>query len=308
MLLRGDYSQKLALYRNRALRCGRLHLKSILKVEVMLLVRKVLMASVAVSTIASLAFAADIAPREAPPVTGFPTPIFAWAGLYFGVNAGGILIAGSGNNAALFVGGGTGPNGRRGDRDGPSLGDTTKKSNRPGFVGGGQVGYNWQVSRFVLGLETDLQGLTRSNDIFPGAFGDIGGRGGYLGTVRGRLGLAFDRLLIFGTGGLAYCNINTPNTIIGLSERAGPINFTNNLGGNRTHVGYSVGGGVEYAFTDNWSMKVEYLNTDFGQNNVSFAGPSGGALTFSRRERNTIVRAGLNYRFDSVAAPVVARY
>ena len=121
------------------------------------------------------------------------------------------------------------------------------------FVGGGQIGYNWQSGAFVYGLETDIQYVGLSNNVSWGRYtwweGTGGGDGGYFGTVRARLGYAIDRTLIYITGGLAYGGLNT-----------------NPLTGNTTsNVGWTLGGGVEYAFTNNWTAKIEGLYVDTGE-------------------------------------------
>ncbi|GAC1332642.1 MAG: porin family protein [Beijerinckiaceae bacterium] len=267
------------------------------------MLRKLLLSTVAASAMIGSAVAADLPSRRAPPPVAYappPVPLFTWTGLYVGVNAGGAFRASNGNNAAVFAFGGAAPF---------FLANNNNNGSNARFIGGGQVGYNWQINQIVLGVETDFQGLTRSNDNFQGAFGNNGGGWGYLGTARGRIGWAFDRFLVYGTGGLAYGNTNVTNTILGVNAFGAPALFTNNLGGNRTRLGYALGGGVEYAFTNNWSVKGEYLFTDLGRDNVTFIDPvTGGGFTFNRRERNHIVRAGLNYKFGWTPASVVARY
>lgn len=123
--------------------------------------------------------------------------------------------------------------------------------------------------------------------------------------MRGRGGIAFDRFLVYGTGGVAFGTGPTINTFNPFLIGAGP--FFNNLNNNSNwRVGYAVGGGVEYAFLNNWSVKLEYLFTDLGRTN------NNNGFFFNNnnfRERNHIVRAGLNYKFDwfGAPAPVVAR-
>ncbi|BAT60475.1 hypothetical protein GJW-30_1_03018 [Variibacter gotjawalensis] len=132
-----------------------------------------------------------------------------------------------------------------------------------GVTGGGQIGYNFQFSpNFVFGLEADVQGA----DIKSGAVTT-----NLWGTVRGRVGYAFDNALVYGTGGYAW-----GRTELGALKD--------------TRSGYAVGGGLEYAFAPNWSTKVEYLYVDL----------EGRAADFS------VVRLGVNYRFP--AAPIVASY
>ncbi|MFA6967781.1 outer membrane beta-barrel protein [Bosea sp. (in: a-proteobacteria)] len=218
--------------------------------------KKFLLSSVAAIVLvgAGAASAADLPSRKGPVVAPIHAPIFTWTGFYVGANAG----YGFGNvNAGTVFGGRT-----------VSIGDLD------GFVGGGQVGYNYQVGQIVLGAEADFQGADLSTG--SNAFGDSV-RTEYFGTVRARVGFAVDRFLPYITGGWAYGNVKT--TIGGLGST------------DKTHTGgYAIGGGLEYAFTNNWTAKVEYLYVDLGEKNVLNSGVKVGT-DFS------VVRAGLNYKF-----------
>ena len=115
------------------------------------------------------------------------------------------------------------------------------------------------------------------------------------------------------TAGVAFggSNNNWPNTIIG-NIGGVPTFFTAN-NSNNTRIGYAVGAGVEYAFLNNWSVKVEYLFVDLGRNDRTYIAPGGLAgFAFKDREQEHILRAGLNYRFNwggyGAPAPVLARY
>jgi outer membrane immunogenic protein len=115
------------------------------------------------------------------------------------------------------------------------------------LIGGVQIGSNLQYESFVYGIEADFQYANVGTSINWGLYGRLGlGSGssaGYFGTVRGRAGYAIDRTLLFLTGGLAYGGLNKSP-----------------LGGNSTsNIGYAFGGGVEYAFTQNWTVKAEAL-------------------------------------------------
>jgi outer membrane immunogenic protein len=223
--------------------------------------KKYLLASVAALGIvaAGAASAADLPSRKGPVVAPVYVPVFTWTGFYVGVNAG---YAWGNVNAGTF-----------GTTRTISIGDLD------GFVGGGQIGYNYQMGQFVLGVEADIQGAdlnTGSN-----AFGDRV-RTEYFGTVRARVGLAFDRFLPYITGGWAYGNVKTTIGAVG------PF-----IGGStdKSHTGgYALGAGLEYAFTNNWTAKVEYLYVDLGEKNVFDSGVKVGT-DFS------VVRAGLNYKF-----------
>jgi len=238
-----------------------------------------IIAALAASTIAGSAFAADLPSRKEAPVYVAPAPVFTWTGFYVGLNAGyGWLDRYNRSNWIYNFNSNNG-----------SLG---------GFVGGGQAGYNWQVSpMFVLGVETDFQGATiGSGNNGNWGYGGIIRSVNWFGTVRGRVGVTLfnPQLLVYGTGGFAYGNLNIPT--------GGWWN-----GGNSGQVatGWTAGGGLEYAFSPNWSAKVEYLFTNIGANYNTWGG---WGSTTERVHINT-VRAGLNYRFNwGGAGPVVAKY
>lgn len=217
--------------------------------------KKYLLASVAALGIvaAGAASAADLPSRKGPiaaPV--YMPPAFTWTGFYIGANAG----YGWGNvNTNGF--------GQVGDLD--------------GFVGGGQIGYNYQIGQFVVGAEADLQGADLSTG---GNFYGASVKTEYFGTVRARVGVAFDRFMPYITGGWAYGNVKTSIPSIGFSS-------------DRTHTGgWAIGGGLEYAFTNNIIAGVEYLYVDLGEKNITtLAGTGKTGTDFS------VVRARLSYKF-----------
>ena len=267
------------------------------------MVRRILLSTAAAAVMVGSAYAADLPRRAPPPAYVPPIPIFTWTGFYIGANVGGAFRPSSndGFNDAVFFGGAA-----------PFAAGNTNNSAR--FIGGVQVGYNWQINNFVLGIEGDGQALVGSNNN-NNTFGFIGNGSttNFLATVRGRAGVAFDRFLVYGTAGVAFggSNNNWPNTIIG-NIGGVPTFFTAN-NSNNTRIGYAVGAGVEYAFLNNWSVKVEYLFVDLGRNDRTYIAPGGLAgFAFKDREQEHILRAGLNYRFNwggyGAAAPVVAAY
>jgi outer membrane immunogenic protein len=268
--------------------------------------RKLLLSTAAAAAMIGSATAADLPSRRPPPPMAYvpPVPFFTWTGFYVGVNAGGAFRAhNNGFNNAVFFGGAA-PFG--------GLGVTNNNGNIARFIGGGQAGFNWQINQFVVGVEGDGQALVGSNNNnnnnFFGA-GNNGNNTGFLGTVRGRAGIALDRFLVYGTGGVAFgSNNSSGNTFVGTVGGV-PTIFTANTG-NNLRVGYAAGAGVEYAFTPNWSVKAEYLFTDLGRNNRTFLAPGGfSGFGLNNREQNHIVRAGVNYRFGWAGpASVLARY
>ncbi len=142
-----------------------------------------------------------------------------------------------------------------------------------GAAGGFQMGYNYQlVSGLTFGVETDLTITGIDGPAAGGAF-----TADYIGTLRGRLGYAFDRVLVYATGGFAY---------------AGGDLQVGALSNDQTHYGYALGLGIEGMITTNMSVRLEYLYTDFGSRTYqTVLGPAG--VGFS----SSLLRAGVNYRF-----------
>lgn len=189
--------------------------------------------------------------------------------------------------------------------------------NDSGFTIGGHLGCNYQSGNWVAGLEADLNWSSLESDIetryplltAPGGqtfnphTDRLSNRLDWYSTVRGRIGLAFDRVMVFATGGLAIAQIETTSETF---NAAGLLTFTGSEDGVR--AGWTIGGGAEFALASNWSLRAEYLYLDFGS--FSFEGattpPSVFFVTNEVEARFHVVRAGLSYRFG--AAPVTARY
>jgi outer membrane immunogenic protein len=141
-----------------------------------------------------------------------------------------------------------------------------------GIAGGVTGGYNWQSGNIVFGLEGDMQG-TGAND----RFANYKFSNPWFGTVRGRIGYAFNNVLIYGTGGLAFGSLEGESMITGLQQ-------------SKTSAGYAVGVGAEVGIYQNWTAKIEYLYVDLARNDYSLSGASHG-LDFGT------VRLGVNYHF-----------
>jgi outer membrane immunogenic protein len=251
---------------------------------------------------AGAASAADLPSRRGPvaaPV--FLPPAFTWTGVYVGVNAGYAFRAddnasttGTPGFQALIPGG---------------IAPGNLKVGGDGFIGGAQIGYNYQINQFVLGIETDIQYVdNKGGSTFIGnpvlgtqlrtsADSELS----YLGTLRARIGFTpYDRFLIYATGGLAYGEVKSNASVSGVQAAA--------LGwsGSKSDVkfGWTVGAGAEYALTNNWTLKGEYLYYDLGKSNVTTAANAAAAgavpgVAYFNKAENTghIVRAGLNYKF-----------
>jgi len=217
-----------------------------------------------------------------------PVSVFNWTGFYAGVNAGGSW--------------------GRAQSDLAITGFTTTVTpsdsvNPEGAVGGGQLGYNWQVNpNWLIGVEADIQASgekasgTRFDTVdFEGVTTNYEAKIEWFGTVRGRVGYAFDRrLLLYATGGLAYGRV----AIAGTSNAAfGNFTTTTAFSNATTNTGWTVGGGIEgVAWSPRWTWKVEYLYLDLGSLDSAVAA----GVTRTRattRFTDDVVRGGLNFHF-----------
>lgn len=254
------------------------------------------LSGVALGILSTVAVAADLPSRRAPAPYIAPPPVFTWTGFYIGLNAGAAFRTNTNqnNNANLFFLTGN-----------PIfLTGNNNNNNNVAFVGGGQIGYNWQTGPVVFGLEADAQyrssfGGNNGNNFFGGGNNN---NDGFLGTARGRIGYSITPMfMVYATGGAAF-----GNTFNGNQNNNFFFGGFGNNNNNNFRVGYTVGGGVEYAFAPNWSVKAEYLFVDLGrnsQNGFNFGGGGG------NRSQAHVARLGVNYRFNmGVPAPVVARY
>jgi outer membrane immunogenic protein len=244
--------------------------------------------------------AADLPAR---PVYKAAEPVaagFSWTGLYLGGNVGGkwgrFNETVSNPVAALAF---------TGDSD-------------ASFVGGGQLGYMWQAGQFVFGVEGDID-ATRLRNTFtsvglppaPFVAGDtLAVRNDWQASARGRLGWAWDRVLIYGTGGAAWANLKATGTFPAVGAIPGTITALD-----RTVFGWTVGGGLDYALAPGWSLGAEYRFTRFDNDNngtgfglltTSAAGATT-PLTLTSRLDTHEVTARLNYHFNT-GGSVAARY
>jgi len=263
--------------------------------------QKILLAgAVLIALIAApAARAADIAmPVKAPVLM----KVYDWTGFYVGANAGygwgsqSIALSGSGALALAFT------DGRL---------PTSLASNPQGFLGGVQAGYNYQSGRMVFGVETDIAyaDIRRSETVSlapipPVTYNTTGEQKlDWFGTLRARLGfLPSDRLLVYATGGLAYGHgsVSTDSVVV-LGGNACAFFVGCGSGSSSGWLaGWTVGGGLEWAFADKWSAKGEYLYYDLGSLSYSYldSQPVVGEYNASANFRGSIVRVGLNYKFN----------
>jgi outer membrane immunogenic protein len=227
---------------------------------VVLLRKKVVAAVFGVLALTQLAWGADLSPP--------PTPAYYnWTGFYIGVNAG-YGSAKVGETAS----------------DGSGTGSATTA----GGLGGAQVGYNYQIGSVVLGFEADFDGSMATKSITAGSVSGTN-QIPWIGTLRGRVGYAFDRWLVYATvGGAATQLLSTVNV-----GAMGTASTSTTIGA------WTAGGGVEAAITDNLSARLEYLYIDTGNTTIAQVGgtPPPPVVTVTGRLQDSLVRAGLNYRF-----------
>jgi outer membrane immunogenic protein len=241
-------------------------------------------------------WAADLAPVPHAPARYAPAPIYDWTGFYVGGNAGyGWGTVNTSNNSATTDGALFGLGGPAGTFPGPD-----RHFNVSGGFGGAQIGYNFQSAAWVIGLEADFQGSSlRATDAFvtSGVQYNTNGKIDWFGTVRGRVGYAFDRILPFVTGGLAYDHTKTDLTVqyVGLPA-AGPAFSSSNTD---TNFGWTVGAGIEAALSANWTAKIEYLHMNFGRSGTdfTFAAADGSTVHSDVKTQVNLIRGGVNYKF-----------
>lgn len=245
---------------------------------------------------------------------------FDWTGPYAGVNAGAAFDAKTGfDRTTGFLANNT-------NALQQGLRPVEQTVDDSGFTGGVQIGYNYQLgSSVVAGIEADLaytdidKTVTLRNVTNIGALGapsavpvsrvnQYRGELSALGTVRGRLGMTFDRTLVYATGGVAHGRVKRETTFYGPNADTTPF-FQGSENGGKT--GYVYGAGIEYAMPSDSmfnvinssavTVKAEYLHYDLGDDTLTFPGVNGGATiggyTSRVRTEGDIVRAGLNFKF-----------
>jgi outer membrane immunogenic protein len=238
------------------------------------------------------AHAADIAPApvyKAPPPP--PPPVFSWTGFYIGANLGAGWGQGSVTDSLFGL-------------------SFSNHNNNAVFIGGGQIGGNYQINNFVFGIEGDFDwaannGSSGGGTVIAGDTFQVTANNRWISTVAGRIGIAFDRWLVYAKGGGGWVGNNgftVTNTTTGAAV---------GVSGNNTNSGWLAGGGVEWAFANNWSVRAEY---DFlGLNNRSFTVPATFPVlagdTFTTHNRDVqMFTVGVNYLFNWSNAAVTSRY
>lgn len=230
-------------------------------------------AALAIVTVGGVfgAQAADLpaAPRPAPlaPVAYAP-PVYNWSGFYVGGHVGGGFANSSWNDP--FSG-------------------ASDHFNKGGFLGGGQIGFNTQFNWLVLGLEGDFSwtGIkSHGTDLLGDA---LTANTQWTSTVTGRIGAAFDRLLVYGKGGLAIARNQDSLTDLALNTSSTTL----------TRTGWTAGAGLEYALDRNWSVRLEYDYLGFGSKSLNFTTPLLGAVTPTASLNVQEVKAGFDFKFGN---------
>jgi outer membrane immunogenic protein len=243
-------------------------------------VRKFLLFSLVLASFAGQAVAADLPSAKSAPVL-LEAP-FSWNGFYIGADVGGLW----GQGTATF----------------PTTGVSAKpKSN--GVFGGGYIGYNFQVKSVVFSLQAEANGAgSGSGDVIGSDGNAYKLKQSIFGSGDARIGYAMDRTLLYVIGGVAFADTRH-DMVVGAND----YNF------NFNHFGYDLGAGLEYAFTNNWTARIEYRYYDFGKSsNYPFTCSGVTRCNIPEHDFTTTdhtVRLGLTYKFGPApVAPVVAKY
>jgi outer membrane immunogenic protein len=234
--------------------------------------RKLLLATAAAILLSTPTLAADLAPMPAEPVAPAYLP-FTWTGFYVGVHAG---YAWGDEDDDL-------------DDQFRDVRDDAASFDVDGFFGGAHAGYNVQFGSLVIGVEGDVDFSAADGDNDFSAFGgditgDLSLEANWQASLRARAGFAIDRALVYATGGVAFANADLEFE----GDFDGPFSFSDD----QTFTGWTIGLGVEYAFTDNLIGRLEARYTDFGDQDFDLE-----EGTVNVDWTQTSVMAGVSYKF-----------
>lgn len=248
--------------------------------------KKILLAGSMLVFVSPIGYAADLGPA--------PEPVYDWTGFYFGLNAGAAFNSSSVDENAI-----------EGDLPPDVAHNLAAKieSNETVFTGGGEIGYNWQMNNLVIGAETDFNYLgfdesrhrARAVDGLGEVDSSVGLQTDWYGTVRARLGFASDNILVYGTGGLAYGNIQADGRVT--AENGDFWKGSESS----TNWGWTIGGGAEVGITPSWTAGAEILYVDLGSSDFDFR--NGELNEVSERINGdidaafTVVRATAKFKF-----------
>jgi outer membrane immunogenic protein len=267
---------------------------------------RVILGSIAALAMVTAASAADL-PVKSPPPAPVMAPVWNWTGFDIGVN-GGYSWGRSTRDLNFFnpLNGVLLASGTGGGRD------------LNGGLFGGQIGYNWQTANWVFGIETDAQwtGQKGSTTVlcpvagcFPnavaagtGVAASLSDKLEWFGTFRGRGGvLVTPSVLLYVTGGLAYGSLQTEVGLSGFTASGIPVTAVGSRSSDK--FGWTLGGGIESMFYNNWSAKIEYLYMDLGSVSNSVVLPTAGGFPLganvTSRVTDSIIRGGISYHFSA---------
>jgi outer membrane immunogenic protein len=241
------------------------------------------------------AHAADLPVRAPLPP---PVPVFSWTGFYVGANIGGAWSKDNWTDTLFLT-------------------DFNNSAHNSVFIGGGQIGGNYQIGNFVIGGEWDFDWAGNNNGGTGSVIPDVGtivvanNNDRWITTVAARFGFAADHWLFYGKAGGGWVgnnNLTVTNLTTGVSLTCGTFTNLTNCGNNKS--GWLVGAGAEYAFAPNWTVKFEYDYLGLGSR--TFVIPATAPLlagdTFTSSNRNIqMAKVGVNYLFNW-GAPVYGRY
>jgi outer membrane immunogenic protein len=237
------------------------------------LARTVLL-STAASVFSLSALAADLPARMEPAAPVAYVPAFSWTGFYLGGALGWIGTKPEYTTGAVVLGT-------------PFV--VSSSSSKDGLSYGILSGYNYQMGQLVLGVEGDFTGWTVGKVRYTAITGDfLTANSKWGGSIRGRLGYAADRALLYLTGGAAFISNETSIPTTGIS-----------IGGDGTRVGWTVGGGLDYAFTNNWFTGIEYRYSQYETKTFVYPIPilNLGFVGFKQELSTNQVTARIGYKF-----------
>ena len=240
---------------------------------------RITLAAATLAALASSATAADLSARPAPYQPPPPPPVFSWTGCYIGGNIGGGWASKNSNDVAGAVTGVIGAD----------LGSHTAS----GFIGGGQVGCDYQAGVWVFGVQGMFEGSAmEGNNTDPTGLFAINSKIPWFATVTGRVGFtAAPAVLVYAKGGAAWVrdDYTLSAVVLGPVATASP-----------TTSGWTVGGGVEWQFAGNWTAFAEYNYLDFGTPGVTFTSNLGGpTIPINIQQNINTFMVGINYRFGA---------
>lgn len=235
---------------------------------------RVFLLSTVAAAVSLSASAADLPPRAEPVAPIAVMPSFTWTGFYLGGELGWIQTDPRYTTGALLLGA-------------PFI--VSPGSNKNGVGYGVLAGYNYQIGQLVLGIEGDFEGWTVGKIRYTAVTGDfLTAQSKWGGSIRGRLGYAVDHALFYVTGGAAFVSNETSIPTTGIS-----------VGGDGTRVGWTAGGGLDYAFTNNWFAGVEYRYSQYQSKTFIYPIPilNLGLIGLKQELSSNQVTARIGYKF-----------